>query len=197
MSHRDAGRGSGGDSRGHPRHHLEGDARGAQREGFLTAAAEDERIASLESHDVPARARVGEHQSLDLLLVRRLPAALLAHVAKLRVGPSAAQGFARNQPVVENDVGARNQLERARRHQSWIAGPGADEVDASLAPRAHSRIASTPTLRSRSATASPSATGSVPVRLSRTQSEPSSTPTKARSSSAPSPSDVACPPIGV
>ena len=75
-----------------------------------------------------------------------LPAADLADVDQLGAGPRAGERLRRDQAVVEDHVGARDQLERAHREQAGVAGPGAHEVgghrpSTSSAPAARSATA--------------------------------------------------------
>ena len=76
-----------GDPGGHAGHDLELDARLAQHERLLAAAAEHQRIAALEPHHPPPGAPVLDEQPVDLLLRHLRPAALLADVDQLRVRP--------------------------------------------------------------------------------------------------------------
>ena len=56
-----------------PGHDLEGDAGLGERERFLAAAAEDERVAALEPHDVEPRGAVGHEQARHRLLLQPRP----------------------------------------------------------------------------------------------------------------------------
>ena len=129
MRDRDPRVGGRGHAGGHARHDLERDARRGERLGLLAAAAEHERVAALEAHHALARPAQLDEQRVDLLLAERGRARLLADVAQLGVRPGAVERTRRDQAVVEDRVGARDQLQRAARHQARIAGPGADEVD--------------------------------------------------------------------
>ncbi len=178
---------------GHAGHDLELDARLAQHERLLAAAAEDQRIAALQPHHPPPGAPVLDQQPVDLLLRHLRPAALLADVDQFRVRPRVLERLLRDQAVVEDDVGRGDQLDRADRQQPRVAGPGADQVHgrsdrARLAARvarvvrAHA-IASAcanrppaPAASMRRASSSPSAPGS----SSATHAEPSGSPTKPR-----------------
>jgi hypothetical protein len=136
MGDRDPRVGGRRDTRRHPRHDLEAHAGLGQRFGLLAAAAEHERVAALQpDHALPGLPQL--HQlRVDLVLLDRRLARLLAHVAELRAGAGAVERPGRDQPVVEHDVGARDQLQRAPGHQPWITGTGADEIhDAALHAR--------------------------------------------------------------
>ena len=130
MCDRDTRVGARGQSRRHAGHDLEGDSGFAQRESLLAAAAEHERVAALQAHDRLARPRAIDHQGLRLLLRDRRSAALLADEQHLGTRTRAVEGARGDQPVVEDHLGARDQLERPRRQQPRIAGPGTDEVHA-------------------------------------------------------------------
>src|SRR5207253_2785066 len=134
-------------------------------ESLLPATAEDERIAALEANDRLARSRTFDDQGLRLLLRDRCSPALLAHEQELGIAPRAVEGARRDQPVMEDHVGARDQLERPRRQQAGVAGAGPDEVHAPAhvaaaicSARASSSAA--PASPSRAATSRPSASGS-------------------------------------
>ena len=128
---RDAGVGAGRDAGRDPRHDLELDPGLAQRLALLAAAAEDERVAALQPHHALARPRRLDQPLADLLLRHRGHAGRLADVDQLGVLARPVERPRRDQPVVVDRVGRADQLQRARRHQPRIAGPGADEVDES------------------------------------------------------------------
>ena len=127
-----------------PGHDLELDPGLAQRFALLAAAAEDERVAALEPDDALARARGLDQPLADLLLRDRGHARLLADVDELGVLAGAVERAGRDQAVVEDRVGAGDQLQRARRHQPRVAGPGADQVDDSRRARSFARFLSSP-----------------------------------------------------
>ena len=153
--------------------------------GLLAAAAEHERVAALEPHDAEPPLRALDQLVVDPSCGHRDVARRLADVDELGVLARAVERAARDQAVVEDRVGARDQLERAGGHQARIAGPGADEIDDARA-RAHcahasfarSRISPAPAPSMRSASATPSAAGcsGSPRTASRTHSEPSGRP---------------------
>ena len=114
---------------GHAGHDLERHTRRGERLRLLAAAPEHERVAALEAHHALAGPAQFHEQVVGLLLAERGRAGLLAHVAQLGVRPCAVERARRDQAVVEDRVGAGDQLQRAARHQARIAGPGAHEVD--------------------------------------------------------------------
>ena len=119
-----------------PGHDLERDAGGGERLGLLAAPPEHERVAALQPHDraaagAPCSTRSALISSwVDLDRARRL-----AHVDQLGARPArgrAATG--RREPVVDDDVGLREQLGAADGEQPRVARPGADQVDGHAAP---------------------------------------------------------------
>ena len=59
----------------------------------------------------------------------RVIADLLADENALGVAPRALQHRLAHQPVIENDVGLLQQLQRAQCQQVRVAGTGADQID--------------------------------------------------------------------
>jgi hypothetical protein len=64
-----------------------------------------------------------DEQPRRLALGDLLAAAHLPDVDDLGVGSRAREGLVRDQAVVEDDVGARDELERARGEQAGSPGP--------------------------------------------------------------------------
>src|SRR5258705_8151877 len=88
MRHRNSselGRGDRGTDAGH---HLERDAGHRERERFLGAAAEHERIAALEAYHALALASGADHQPVDRILPDALAPRALADAEALRPGES-------------------------------------------------------------------------------------------------------------
>ena len=83
---RHAGVGRDAERRGDAGNDLEGDAGIGQRFGFFAAAAEDERIAALEAHHVPAAARALDEHGADFFLGEGVGGFLLADVDALGGG---------------------------------------------------------------------------------------------------------------
>ena len=125
----DAGVGGRGDAGGDAGDDLERDAGLAQQLRLLAAAAEHERVAALEAHDAPARAGVLEQERVRGLLRDLRARALLADVDELGVRARVRERLGRDQAVVEDHVGLRDQLDGADGQQAGVAGAGADEVD--------------------------------------------------------------------
>ena len=162
MRDRDARVGGGRHAGGDAGDDLEGDAGRAQPLGLLTPAAEHERVPSLEADDLAPGRPVLEQQRLDLLLRGRGTAALLAGVEQLGVGPRAVQRGGRDEAVIDDDVGAGNELQRPRRQQARIARAGADQVDghAVTSASARRRSSAAPAASIRSAQARPTSPAS-------------------------------------
>src|SRR5688572_7913242 len=109
----------------------------------------------------------------------------LADVDQLGVLADARERRAADETVVEDHVGARDQLKPADRHQAGIAGARSDQVDDPGAGAAHagsrrerSRISDAPAASIRSASSLPRPAGSAPSPSSesRTHSLPSGSP---------------------
>ena len=109
-----------------------------------------------------------------------LAAALLADVEQLARRAARRRAPPRGQPVVQDHVGARDQLRGAHGQQPRVARPGADEVDrhAARSARASRSAAPADSIRSASASASPASSIS--------HSEPSGNPTNALHQNEPS-----------
>ncbi len=104
VEQRNARVGSGGDSGGHPRHHLPRDARRLERLGFFPAAAEDERVAALEANHRPAQSRVLDEEPMNLLLRHAAVASALSHVENLRARSHVLEHAPVNERIDEDDV---------------------------------------------------------------------------------------------
>ncbi len=139
------GVGGRGDAGGHAGHDLEGDAGGAQRLRLLAAAAEHERVAALQAHDGPAGPRACSTSSAVGLVLGHLVAAADPCRRRSARRRRARRAPRRDQLVGEDHVGARDQLERARRQQAGVARAGADQVDAA----GRSSAAASPARRAR------------------------------------------------
>ena len=127
MGHRDARERRGGDRRADAGDHLERDPRRAQREPFLAAAAEDERVAALETDDALSAPRGADHQRMDGLLAHARPSGALADGK----APGAARQRHRlraDEGVEQHQIRAAEARERGAGQQARIAGPGARRV---------------------------------------------------------------------
>ena len=103
----------------------------AQEIDLLAAAAEHERIAALEAHDVLAALRVLDEQLVDLFLRGAATADELADVEARGIAAREIQDFGGHEAVVHDDIGFLQRTQALQRHQTGIAGTGADEHDVS------------------------------------------------------------------
>ena len=126
MGHRDTGERGRGDRRADARHDLERNPGGRERQPFFAAAAEDERVTALESHDFLAGTGGANHQPVDGLLPDLRPAGPLADKDALRRRRERERRGI-DERVVEHEVGVGQTSGRLAREQIGIAGPGADE----------------------------------------------------------------------
>ena len=126
------GRRDGRDARDAGRDRERNPGRG-ERERLLAAAAEDERIAALEPHDIEPRAAVLHEQRVDLGLAERRPR------DEQRVGGRLGHELGRDEHVVDEHVAGAHELEPAGRDQTGIARACADEVDGHESARSTSR----------------------------------------------------------
>src|SRR5207247_5787045 len=114
------------DVRAHPRNDLEGDAVARQRLRLLAAPAEDEGVAALEPHDTAPAPRVPDEERVDAFLGQRVSAARLAGEDAARPGCLVEEASI-DQAIVDDDVGAAQELEATDGDQPRVAGAGADE----------------------------------------------------------------------
>ena len=119
----DPGGGRDGGDRRDARDDVVVDPRIAEHLELLAPAAEDERVAALEAHDVEVAPELDE-EAVDLLL--RQPVAADAE----RVGGRLVDELLRDEPVVDDGVAGAQPLQPADGDQPRVARPGADERDA-------------------------------------------------------------------
>ena len=129
MRHGDPGVGGRGDRARDAGHDLERHARGDARLGFLATAAEHERVAALQAHDLLPGPPALDEQRVDLFLRHRGPARRLADVDALRAAR------ARGRAAAATRAGRRRRRRRSRSscltapgQQARVTGPGTDEV---------------------------------------------------------------------
>ena len=103
-----------------------------ERGDFFGSTAKDERVAALEADDAAIRARMLDHQRVDLFLSDALCAAAFADVDDFGGGRSEIENRLRNEVVVEDDVGGLDKAQRFDGEQVGIARAGADERDLAL-----------------------------------------------------------------
>ena len=99
-----------------------------ERERLLAAAAEHERIAALQAHDVAAAAAELDEQLVDQLLRHRC-AGTLADVDQLGVGSGEREHAGADERVVHDDVGCLQPAQPADGQQLRVARAGADQRD--------------------------------------------------------------------
>ena len=147
-----AGRGAQG--RGDPGHHDVGNTVGLQDFELLAAAAEDERVATLQARDALSGAGELDQQLVDALLLAALTG-LLADKDAARVAARAIEYGLAHQAVIEDHVGLLQQLQSPQRQQIRIAGAGADQIH--LTERSPCAGAAVVSCEARSSRRSPSA----------------------------------------
>ena len=101
-------------------------AGGGQRQRFLAATPEDERVAALQAHHPSTVEAELDEQRVDQLL-RDRGAGALADVDQLRVRVSQGQHTGADERVVDHHLGVLQTSQPANRQQLGIAGAGADE----------------------------------------------------------------------
>ena len=112
----------------HAGNDLDGHAGCGERQCFLAAAAEDERVAALEPHDPLAAERAPDHHALDRLLRDRVPAGALAHVRPTGLR-RVLQGRAIDERVVQDEIRFLKPLDRFDGQQLGVAGACANQRD--------------------------------------------------------------------
>ena len=126
------GVGGGGNRGSHARHNLEGRSAAGQHQGFLAAAAENEGVSPLQTHDDLARSRPVQKQVIDLVLAQSLAAALLAHENQFRRLGSDPEQRGVKQAVVNYHLGLGQAVFALDRDQPRITRTGAHQVDFSV-----------------------------------------------------------------
>ena len=114
-------------SRGHPRHHLEGHAVLGQQLQFLPAPAKEEGVAALEAHHPLSGQGIFQKDAVDPLLGDDVVAGLLAHVDFFRVFGNQSQNFRPYQPVVDYHLGLRQSLPALLGQKPRIPGASSDQ----------------------------------------------------------------------
>lgn len=109
----------------HARHDLEGNFGLHQRLRLLAPATEDVGIATFEPHDAFARARLGDHQCVELFLGNVLSFAARNQFAARAGVPEQCRV---DQQIVNDHVGALQQIRAAQREQSRIARARAHQI---------------------------------------------------------------------
>jgi hypothetical protein len=128
MRDRDAERRRHADAGGDARNDLHLDAVGEKRLQLFAAAAEDERIATLQPGYGFSLTCVLDEQLFDEDLRGRLATCSLADLNDSRIGARVREAAAVHERIDEHHVGEAEDARRLERHQLGIARPGADEV---------------------------------------------------------------------
>src|SRR5262249_29181272 len=120
---------------------LERDPVGGQRCDLLAAAAEDERIAALQTQHTLPPSCVLDEEIVDRFLPHSMARARLADIDAFGGARGERQDLRRNEVVVEDDLRACDQLRGAQRQEIGLAGPCADEIHlAASSSRARCRL---------------------------------------------------------
>ena len=128
VGERDADRCRDGEGARYARHHLDRDPGGADRLHLLPAAAEEERVAALEpDHNLSLPCPVHQ-QGLDLVLLERVAAAVLAAVDLLGPGRERGEDLFPGQLVEEHDIGHVDHVPPAPGEEPFAARAGPDKV---------------------------------------------------------------------
>ena len=104
----------------------------AQEIDLLAAAAEHERIAALEAHDVFAALRMLDEQLVDLFLRGAAAADELADVETRGIAAREIEHFGGHEAVVHDDIRLLQRAQTLQRHEAGIARAGADQHDVSV-----------------------------------------------------------------
>jgi hypothetical protein len=114
---------------GAPADHVAGDSRLTRRLQLFAAAAEDERIAALQAHDVQPFLGEGHQHAVDFVLAVGVPRLALGHRNPPRRRRGQVEDLVGDQAVMHHDLGALQRLERLDRQQLRITGAGAHQPD--------------------------------------------------------------------
>src|ERR1051326_1535119 len=104
------------------RHNFKRDTGFGKSFRFFAAAAENERIAALQSAYVLAFASFFDHQPLDVLLLKALLAPFFTDIDHFSIRTCLFKQMQVNQPVVQNDVGFSKTRQTTDRDQIRISG---------------------------------------------------------------------------
>ena len=111
---------------------LDLDAGGAAGVDLLGRAAEDQRIAALQAHDVLAGERELDHQRVDLGLLARGAVAGLADGHAAGLAPREFEDSGADEVVVEDHRCRLQRADRLQRQQLGISGSRAHQSDPAL-----------------------------------------------------------------
>ena len=131
MRQRQLQAGGGGARGGHAGYDLHRHAGEAQTVQFLPAAAEHERVAALQPHDMRALLGMLHDQAVDGGLVHRMPAAAFADIDAAGMLGREVQDRRVDQRVEQHHIGGLQRLDGAQCQEIGGAGAGADQARAS------------------------------------------------------------------
>ena len=117
--------------RAHARHKRIRHGRLPERKDFLAATAEDETVASLETHRSRVFLRAANQNLIYIILRHAVSAEPLAHIDQLRAGLCLIQQSVIDQVVIDDGVRAPQLLESPQRDQA-AAAAGPDQYDSSI-----------------------------------------------------------------
>ena len=129
MSQRDSRVSGAARGGGDARHDLKVDACFRQGGQFFSTAAKNERIAALETQDPAPFPRIVDQHVIDRVLIHGMHFRTLADMDQLRVRAYAREYFLAYQAVVQHDIRAVQQPQRAQGEQVRIAGSRSDQPD--------------------------------------------------------------------
>jgi len=129
VGERNAGIGRHANRRGNSRNDFKPHARLGQSFGFLSPAAEDVWISTLQTNDLFAGAGITGQHAVNFFLRLGVLGALLADVHDFSVAPRVGKQARSGQVVVEDHIGPLDEVQPPDRYQPRIAGAGADQID--------------------------------------------------------------------
>ena len=125
---RDPSRGRTGDGRAHARDDLDPDPGGEQLHGFLASPPEDHRVAALEAHDPLSGPGRVDHAGHDLGVLHHHVPAPTPDRHDLGAESGEREDLRRDELVVQDQVGGREQRRRSEGDEPGIARPCPDQV---------------------------------------------------------------------
>src|SRR4029077_7985259 len=100
-----------------------------QHTNFLAASAENKWVAALQSanrHPLPG---VVDHERVNRFLLIVFKTSALSDVDDKRMTPGLTNQFCRDQPIVQDDIGAANRSQAIDRDQTGVARTCADDIN--------------------------------------------------------------------
>ena len=106
----------------------------SQESYFLSAATEQERIASFQAHHIHAPPRTFDQETVDLILREGVMPTMLADLDPLRVCRCLVEQSGRDETIVEDDLGRPQSPHSLDGQKLRIPGPGTDQTDLAQTP---------------------------------------------------------------